>query len=242
MSAPVEPLPFLPELMQFVSAINADGTSHQRREKTARECLEALLGIVECLLRAAPRHWSVRQLLLQLLHRVPVKDYLQESLDDGIRNVKEAGPLQLRCKGGRKYDIMDQTCNWLGDEVAHARFIFSESGLAGLLKEIASLPAEDLDGEAQDGPVAEGVFCWKDKEYAFSLLEWRLLKALWGVQRAEEETVRQMVYRGKKGTQNALWALQKRTQDKLAAYRLPFTIRRPRPLYLQLQERSLTKT
>jgi hypothetical protein len=145
---------------------------------------------------------------------------------------------------GHQVNMLVRPCNWLGDVLSRAHFQFS--GAAARVRDKLALPYEPFAPSETfnppappDGPTAYGGFSWKGKEngYTFSRRQWQLLEVLWRRGPVEEEQIHKTLQLNS----NALWQLQHKTQKKLDTYRLPFTIMRPRPLYLQLKRRPLIK-
>jgi hypothetical protein len=92
-----------------------------------------------------------------------------------------------------------------------------------------------LDPPAPDGPQEQGIFRWQGAEHMFSSAQWQLLHALWGDEDVEEATLRKADTAGRQRSAKALAELQRRTNDLLCQYRIPFKIVRPKPLYLRLE-------
>jgi hypothetical protein len=229
--------------VDFVNSIKKPTATPKARAKAACACLSALLDAAEFLLRHAPRDWSLRQLLGTIARQVPVKLHLGEAWSDAVQAMLRAGPIWFLWSGQKKCNVLDQACNSLADQLAMTgRLPDLLTHVERTMGEALSIQAPVREQPEEAGPVETGLFLWKGKEYTFPLLQWRLLKSLWQDGR-DEEDARREVYGRRAATANTFWQLQKRTQDRLDTYRLPFKIIRPHQLRLFLKKpRSLTRT
>jgi hypothetical protein len=196
-----------------------------------------LLGVMHQLFTMVP-DWQLRQLLVQLLWRLPVQSYREEDLADLVQFVKVCRSPLLHL-WDREIEILDQHSKWLAEPIREAGGIFSRNSLQieARLREMFSSDAEELP-EDYDGPTPDGGFIWQGKDdYRFSQREWQLLSFLWDEGPVEEEEIRNHLHI----SSNALAQLQHKTQKKLDAYQLPFKIHRPGPLVLRLDPRPLTR-
>jgi hypothetical protein len=234
-----QPLDLLDQIANLAGAVLADNPSEGDVSTAGTECLAGLLETLRALLAAVPEAYTLRQLLVQMIGRLPVKAYLDEPRADLIRQLKKRS-LSLVIGGQRIDDALDQSCSWWASQISSAHFRIS-----GRMAEITAqleqvIEASETLGQRDqiaDGPTAGGLM-WHGNEYRFGPQQLRLLQLLWDHPdgRDEEEIRTELQIKS-----NALSQLQHKTQARLDAYRLPFKLRRPRPLMLCLERLPLTK-
>src|SRR5262249_30916652 len=104
---PAQVPPALTALLGLVEAMHDKSAGPRRQAAAAYDCLDQLLQAVRGVLGRAPSGLSLRQLLLRVMHDIPVKLHLEEGWGDAVREVRDCGS-----------ELLDATCNYLGDRVA----------------------------------------------------------------------------------------------------------------------------
>jgi hypothetical protein len=204
--------------------------------------------VTEKILHAAAHDKTLREFLGEAIKRFPLKQSLEEARDDLRGFVLRSGRI-----GTKAANMLDRTCNHIGDDIGRAHdFVSGER--ARIRKKLKS----HFDQYETEGPIAPSTFRWKRKDYTFSRRQWELLRVLWNesyvperefkrdfratrVAQVPEGTVLAQVYFDSDARPNTLCQLQRRTQDKLDEYRIALEISRPLRRQLRLIDRlSLT--
>jgi hypothetical protein len=251
MSAAIPPPALLADLVAFLNAARADPLNKGEVNQVAYRLLVSFLQALLDLLDVAPSDLSGRQLAFQLVRCLPVKDYRKE-------NVSDLASCLLRCESpgitwndpARPVAALEQRCADLFTLVHSSLSEFS--GEANQRRRRLRLPVEARESvpsreqRPANGPTEGNALVWQRRSYPFSLLQWRLLRALWADSGEfpirEDEEIRSKVWTERPASSEELSSLQVRTNRKLLEYGLPFQIVRPRPLYLQLRKQRRAPT
>jgi hypothetical protein len=240
----------LTDFVAFLDAVRADPPRPDVVSPAAHRLLLSLLQAVAGLLSRAPRHWFASELAAKVCRHWPVSEVYEEAKADLARFLAECRTVTVAWRGGARLDALGLGCQELADLVRDGYSAFSGERAAWLqafarrnLEKQARLEAESArPARARAGPTEAGAFSWKRKDYAFSLLQWRLLRELWHG-RDERDFPRldagdlcgALRPEGEPLSKAALGQLQLRTNDTLETWRLPFEIFRPAPLVLQVR-------
>jgi hypothetical protein len=227
--------PVLAALLDLVEKMHDKLADPREQAAAAHHCLVQLLQAVASLLGRAPRGLSLRQLLFWVMKSIPVKIHLEEGWGDTIRDVRDCSS-----------ELLDATCNYLGDRVAVARLRLKEAEwekrfrdrAAKEMKATRAARAKDRRAAAGHPNFPQvGVFRWARTDYKFGAFQWLLLKALWAGKAVDTAEVMWSVYRSDVVASNKLTQLRHDTQDALDRHGLPFVIERDGKGHWQLRRK-----